>query len=395
MSIVLLVEDDEAHRELIARAFEHANDGSVLKPCVALRDAEEYLSRVPVEHLTAVIMDWHLPDGYGIDLLRRLTLDVPVLMMTSFGNETLAVEAMKAGAMDYIVKSPEEFRRMPTIVQRIHREWTNIQQRKRFEQALRSREAQLRALINNTQEPIWSLDTAYCLLAFNDAFTRLVYLQTHETPLVGANVLEYFPEEGHNNRSLWQERYDTVLRQNSQMIVEHQDTIEHREVVVEIALNPIISSTGETTGIVVFTRDISERKRTERILREREERLHLALQEKNRLLEELEQQKRHTLQAVVEGQEHERSRIAKDLHDGVGQMLSVVKIGVSGVQEQLTATIAATELPHATTVAIANQLRESIKLLDNAVQEVRMVSHQLMPVALKQLGLSLFTKIIW
>ena len=196
--------------------------------------------------------------------------------------------------------------------------------------------------------------------------------------MIGANILDYLPEAGHNNRALWKAHYDRVLQEGHHIVIEHRDEIEGRWVDTEISLNPIVSISGAITGIVVFTRDVSERKATERELREREERLNIAVEEKSQLLKELEQQKLRTLQAMVEGQEHERSRIAKDLHDGVGQMLSVVKIGISSVQDHLQ-FIAPDEAEH---------LLESIVLLDNAVREVRSVSHQLMPVALKQLGLS-------
>lgn len=377
--IIVIVEDEEAHFELIHRAFISARQFPVeIRHCPTIHDAEEYLPTVSEKRLYAVIVDWNLPDGHGMDLLRKVNIKAPYLLMTSFGNESLAVEAMKAGAMDYIVKSPEEFLRMPATVQRIAREWSNIRQRTIAEEALRKSEGQLRALIDNTNEPIWSIDSAYCLLAFNSAFQAIVQVLTRKNVFLGANVFEYLADDGPYQRFVWQEYYDSVLRSGKQRIVEQQQEIDGRMIDFEIALNPIISFSDEVTGVVVFTRDVSERKRSERALREREERLHVALQEKNRLLEELERQKTITLQAVIEGQEHERSRIAKDLHDGVGQMLSVIKIGISAAEEKI-----ASSSPHE-----ASRLRESILLLDTAVQEVRSVSHQLMPVALKQLGLS-------
>lgn len=378
MPTIVLVEDEEAHRELIQRAFEQMHNDTHLEHFDTIRGAEQYLANAATGSIDVVIVDWNLPDGHGMDLLRRVSISAPFLLMTSFGNESLAVEAMKAGAMDYIVKSPEEFRRMPATVQRISREWTNIQKRKHAEEALRRREEQLRALINNTNDPIWSIDAEYRLLAVNASFQAFIQIATRQTAILGHNVLEYFPETGHNSRSLWKGYYDRVLQTGKQVIAEYQDIIDGRVIDTEMSFNPIISVSGEITGVVVFTRDVSERKRSERELRLREEHLNAALLEKSRLLEELERQKQRTLQAVVEGQEHERSRIAKDLHDGVGQMLSVVKIGVSAVQEQI----------HSIAPDEATQLHESIVLLDSAVQEVRSVSHQLMPVALKQLGLS-------
>lgn len=378
MPTIVLVEDEEAHRELIQRAFEQMHNNAQLEHFDTIHGAEQYLAKAATGSIEVVIVDWNLPDGHGMDLLRRVSVNAPFLLMTSFGNESLAVEAMKAGAMDYIVKSPEEFRRMPATVQRISREWMNVQKRKHAEEALRRREEQLRALINNTNDPIWSIDTEYRLLAVNASFQAVIQISARQTAILGHNVLEYFPETGHNSRSLWKGYYDRVLQTGKQVIAEYQDIIDGRVIDTEMSFNPIISVSGEITGVVVFTRDVSERKRSERELRLREERLNAALLEKSRLLEELERQKQRTLQAVVEGQEHERSRIAKDLHDGVGQMLSVVKIGVSAVQEQI----------HSIAPDEAAQLHESIVLLDSAVQEVRSVSHQLMPVALKQLGLS-------
>lgn len=377
--IIVIVEDEESHLELIRRAFASAQQFPVeIKHCSTIHEAEQYLSSVPDKSIYAVIVDWNLPDGHGMDLLRRVTVHAPYLLMTSFGNESLAVEAMKAGAMDYIVKSPEEFIRMPNTVQRIAREWANIDKRKIAEEALRKSEGQLRALIDNANEPIWSIDSSYHLLAVNSAFQAVIQVLTQKNVFLGANILDYLPDDSSTQRSMWKEYYDSVLRSGKQRIVEQQQEIEGKLIDYEIALNPIISSSHEITGVVVFTRDVSERKRSERVLREREEKLNAALIEKSRLVEELERQKTMTLQAVIEGQEHERSRIAKDLHDGVGQMLSVIKIGMSSVEDKI-----ATWLPQE-----ASQLHESIVLLDKVVQEVRSVSHQLMPVALKQLGLS-------
>lgn len=204
MPTIVLVEDEEAHRELIQRAFEQTRNDSHLQHFDTIHGAEEYLAKATTGSIEVVIVDWNLPDGHGMDLLRRVSVSAPFLLMTSFGNESLAVEAMKAGAMDYIVKSPEEFRRMPATVQRISREWTNVQKRKHAEEALRRREEQLRALINNTNDPIWSIDTEYRLLAVNASFQALIQITSRQTAILGHNVLEYFPETGYNSRSLWQ-----------------------------------------------------------------------------------------------------------------------------------------------------------------------------------------------
>lgn len=139
---ILLVEDEEAHAEAVRRAFQPLGDSFRLRIASGLRDAVSFLKERPPD---LVIADWVLPDGKGTDLISsnedRVTF--PVIVMTSRGNERAAVEAMKAGALDYVVKSPQAFTDMPRIAERALREWGHIWQRKRAEEELRSHQAQL------------------------------------------------------------------------------------------------------------------------------------------------------------------------------------------------------------------------------------------------------------
>ncbi len=77
---------------------------------------------------------------------------------------------------------------------------------------------------------------------------------------------------------------------------------------------------------------------------------------------------------VIEAEEKERSRIARELHDGLGQMLSTARLHVAGLEDN-----------------VINEDKESLnislKTIDNACLEVRNISHNLMPNALIRLGL--------
>ncbi|VAW41496.1 multi-sensor hybrid histidine kinase, partial [hydrothermal vent metagenome] len=87
-----------------------------------------------------VISDWKLPDGDGIAMISRGedgAVLYPVVIMTSFGNEAWAVEAMRLGALDYVVKSPDMMAEMARISERAIREWHGIADRKRLEAQLR------------------------------------------------------------------------------------------------------------------------------------------------------------------------------------------------------------------------------------------------------------------
>ncbi|WP_420582860.1 tetratricopeptide repeat-containing sensor histidine kinase [Reichenbachiella sp.] len=77
--------------------------------------------------------------------------------------------------------------------------------------------------------------------------------------------------------------------------------------------------------------------------------------------------------SLIEGEEKERKRIAQELHDGLGQLLSTARLNVSAMEDRVE--------------NIVNQQWEnSIKLIDEAVTEVRHISHNMMPNALISIG---------
>jgi FixJ family two-component response regulator len=82
----------------------------------------------------------------------------PVVIMTSYGDEHVAVEAMKAGASDYVVKSEATFADMPHIADRTLREWDNIIERKRAEHALRKSEERYALAARGANDGLWDWD---------------------------------------------------------------------------------------------------------------------------------------------------------------------------------------------------------------------------------------------
>lgn len=93
--------------------------------------------------------------------------------------------------------------------------------------------------------------------------------------------------------------------------------------------------------------------------------------------QERQQLERQRAQAVLDAEEAERRRIGADLHDGVGQLLSVVKLGLGSLREDL-----------ALTASQQSQFGEAIELVDESVREVRGISHNLLPNALIKRGLA-------
>lgn len=102
------------------------------------------------------------------------------------------------------------------------------------------------------------------------------------------------------------------------------------------------------------------------------------LKQENRLQEMLRRQEDLATKAVMEAEENERRRIASDLHDGVGQMMSAAKMNLSAFENELN--FKNTEQK--------NSFDKIIDLVDESCKEIRSVSHQMMPNALLKSGLA-------
>jgi len=139
---IMVVEDDEAHASAIRRAFKASGTKSEIAIVGSLQEFRESVARQLPD---VAIMDLNLPDGRAVEALTSPAEDgaFPILLMTSYGNEQVAVEAIKAGALDYIVKSPEAFNGMAGTLERAMREWKLLQEKKRVEMQLKESQAQV------------------------------------------------------------------------------------------------------------------------------------------------------------------------------------------------------------------------------------------------------------
>jgi len=153
-TIVLLVEDEPAHAELVQRAFERRADEFELLIAGTIDGARQSIqSREP----DVIITDWVLPDGKGLDLLEQHQ-QIPLVLVTSFGNERIAVEAIKAGALDYVVKSDSAFTEMPHTAERARREWATRMEARLASEQLDRRIAELEA-VNRVSTSLRQADT--------------------------------------------------------------------------------------------------------------------------------------------------------------------------------------------------------------------------------------------
>jgi len=192
---ILLVEDDHNHVQLIKESLQEAQEEYQLVLATTLSEAQTILVRHPPN---LIITDYRLSDGDGSTLVAAVNGLCPVVMMTSEDNVQIAVQAMKIGVQDYVVKTLAVLTGMSRIVQRALREWSHIQKRKRAESALIESEQKYRILFDNAGDSIFifDIDTLRILAANSQCCKRLGYTQSELLELTINQLVS--PKQGVN-----------------------------------------------------------------------------------------------------------------------------------------------------------------------------------------------------
>lgn len=183
---ILVVEDSESHCELIRRAFANSAMTVALSFCGSVAEARKRLQSSPPG---VVLADMRLPDGLGKELLEVSGKRMPLVLMTSFGDETQAVATIKAGALDYVVKSESSFSELPAVCWRASRDWRVQQAAIATRRRLEASEERYRTLFENVPAGIFQCDAAGRLMAVNPAMTKLLGYSA-DAELLGMDFFE-------------------------------------------------------------------------------------------------------------------------------------------------------------------------------------------------------------
>ena len=266
---VLVVDDEAAHIEAVRRALEASG---IVARVDAVGTVREYQERVAAGAPDVALLDLNLPDGRAIDLLKYPPedADFPILVMTSYGNEEIAVEALQHGALDYIVKSPTTFSETPRIVERALREWDLRRERKRSAEALAASERKYRELVESARSIVLQLDSEGRITFFNEYAERFFGYAQDE--VLGRNVIGVIVPEietgGRDLRALM--AAIAAAPDDFPDNVNENITRDGRRVWVTWANRAFFDDERNAAGWLATGIDITERVQLEAVLRERE-----------------------------------------------------------------------------------------------------------------------------
>jgi PAS domain S-box-containing protein len=377
---VLVADDDADMRHYLGRLLVHAYeveeapDGQA-----ALAAARE---RPPDLLLTDVMMPGL--DGFG--LLRALRADpatrtMPVVLLSARAGEESRVEGLAAGADDYLVK-PFSARELLARVG-AHLEMTRVRReaaRRESELLAEARRAQEQAvaILESITDGFVALDREWRFTYVNAQAERINGIRREDQ--IGKSQWELFPATR-----------GTLLESEWRRAVAEQVPVEF-----EFYYQPWDSWFQNKAyptrdgGLSVFYHDITARKRSEKALREAHDELEWRVRERteelSRANERLARQivKRHKveeartdlLRRLVNAQEEERRRIARELHDDFTQRLAVLAIDAGAIEH----------LPGAPP-DVGGRARRMHEQLVALSESVHSLSRQLHPSILDDLGL--------
>lgn len=115
---IMIIEDEKDHFELMEHAIKKEFPDAVVELC---EKADLCLHSLEESGRDIIIADYLLCGMTGIDLfeeLKRREIDIPVIVVTDYGNENIAVLAMKLGAFNYVVKTGDFFEFIPELIRK-------------------------------------------------------------------------------------------------------------------------------------------------------------------------------------------------------------------------------------------------------------------------------------
>jgi PAS domain S-box-containing protein len=179
MVCLILIEDCDCDAELVARELRRGG----LQPQIArVEDERGFREALASIHVDAILADYHLPTFDGMSALRiarEVAPDLPFIFVSGSIGEERAVEALRNGATDYVLK--DRLARLPSAVTRALTDCSERVRRRAAEKALRASEERFRYAMTATHDLIWDWDVSTGNVWTNRLVAREGALPEHRT----------------------------------------------------------------------------------------------------------------------------------------------------------------------------------------------------------------------
>ena len=262
---ILIVEDSPDDADLLVAELRRAGFDPKWKRVETEPDFLAELERKP----DLILSDYSLPQFNGLlaaELVKASGLDIPFILISGTVGEDTAVEAMKRGATDYLLK--DRIARLGPAVERALEQKRLRRQRRQAEESLRQSEHRFREMLANLKLIAMTLDTQGRVTFCNDYLLEVTGYQRKE--IIGADWFEKFIPE--NNTELKKMFFETVAI--GAVSAHHENPIKTSSGELrDIFWNntTLRDGSGNIIGTASIGEDVTERKNAEEGLRESEE----------------------------------------------------------------------------------------------------------------------------
>jgi PAS domain S-box-containing protein len=343
-------------------------------------DGETILAAARQRPPDLILTDVMMPNLDGFGLLKALRNDpntktVPVILLSARAGEESRLEGMQQYADDYLVKpftARELLVRVSTHLKmaRVRSEAAEVERRLRAEADLER---------NRLRESFTLAPAAMALLSgpdhrftfLNSGFLALVGRQT-DTQILGKTVRDAFPElEGQGFDELLKHVFETgepFLEQERKVQLWRQGKME--TIFATFSCHAMRNVDGDIEGILLHAVDV-----TAEVLARTN--LEARVQERTAELSEAEERLRVLSGRLLQAQDDERRRLARELHDSAGQMLAALKMNLVPLEQGIAA-----QNPR-----LGQLAANGIELVDELSKELRTMSYLLHPPLLDEAGL--------
>ncbi|HLJ30440.1 MAG TPA: response regulator [Candidatus Angelobacter sp.] len=220
---------------------------------------KEFREKIRANSYDLVLGDYRLPDWSGLDAvhwLRISDVNTPFILVTGTLGEELAVECIKRGATDYVLK--RNLDRLPLAVRRALQEQTTRAERDRAERELRQREQEYRSIVEGAPYGIYRVGEDGNLLMVNPALTAMLGYEREAELLKLNTISEIFVEPEERQRAV------AMVHGNYENCSEHRwRRKDGKEIIVRIAGRKLPQEIGAPTTYEVFAEDITARRMLE------------------------------------------------------------------------------------------------------------------------------------